>query len=138
MKVQTGKSTASVAAPAPAPVPRAVAWERLQFISSELKLMLDMLTDGVSLRPGVASPELIAVFMNYLEEVDGLRNAGELQETGPVPELAWQEYRGALERLRRIVPIMEQQLVSDRNRLSQERNRLVGAMEWNAASKLTR
>jgi len=66
MKVQTGKSTASVAAPAPAPVPRAVAWERLQFISSELKLMLDMLTDGVSLRPGVASPELIAVFMMTL------------------------------------------------------------------------
>ena len=100
--------------------------------------MLDMLTDGDSLRPGVASPELIAVFMDYLEEVDRLRKAGELQETGPFPELVWRGYRAALERLRRIVPIMEQQLLSDRNLLSQEHNRLVGAMEWNAASKLTR
>jgi hypothetical protein len=119
-----------------APMP--VAWERLQFINSELQMMLNLLTAEDSLRPGVTSPELIAVLMSYLEEVAALRSSGQLDEKGTLSDGVWCDYRASLERMRHIVPKMEQQLLNDRSRLAQEQSQIGRALAWNTTTKLTR
>ena len=115
-----------------------VAWERVRFITHEIEMMLNLLTAGDSLRPGVVSPDLIAVLLDYLKEVEGLRSGGEMDETGSLADAVWRDYRTILERMSRIVPIMEQQLLSDRSRLAQEQKRLSSTAAWNSTAKLTR
>ncbi len=119
-------------------VPMPVAWERLRFINSELQMMLNLVTTEDSLRPGVTSPELIAVLLKYLAEVGDLRSSGQLDETGSLAEEVWCDYRASLERMQRVVPMMEQQLLNDRSRLAQEQSRIGLALAWNYTTKLTR
>jgi hypothetical protein len=114
------------------------AWERLRFINSEIQMMLHLLAVGDSLRPGVASPELVAMLLDYLKEVDGLRCSGQLDETSPPAEVVWRHYRATLERMSRVVPKLEQQLRNDRSRLAQEQGQLGRAYAWTSATKLTR
>ncbi len=113
-------------------------WERLRFINSEIQIMLHLLAAGDSLRPGVASPELIAVLLNYLGEVDGLRRSGQLDEVSSCSQAIWRDYRATLERMNRVIPKLEQQLQSDRSRLAQEQKQLSGASAWTSTTKLTR
>ncbi len=119
-------------------IPMSAAWERLRFIDSEIHMMLNLLTAGDTLRPGVASPELITVLLNYLEEVDTLRQSGQLDESSPRADAVWRAYRATLERMNHVVPKMEQQLMNDRTRLAQEQSQLVRASAWNYTRKLTR
>lgn len=113
-------------------------WERLRFIISELQMTLDLLSTGDSLRPGVASPELIHLLLKYLKEVEGLRARGSLRDTGSAADAVWRDYRLALERMQRVLPKLEQQLRSDRSRLALEQSRLGRATSWLDATKLTR
>ena len=113
------------------------AWSRVRFITGEIALMLNLLTVGNTLRPGVATPELIGVLLGYLKEVATFRASGELAASSLDARL-WQEYRAALELLRSILPKMEQQLQNDRSRLAHDQEQLSRASAWTSASKLTR
>jgi hypothetical protein len=119
-------------------MPSSVAWRRLRVVNGELQMTLQLLASGDALRPGVASPELIAMLTAYLEEVGQLRSSGQLGETGLQAEAEWRDYRTTLERLNRILPKIERQLQDDRSRLAQEQERLSRASAWTFASKLTR
>ncbi len=125
-------------APASEEASSSAAWERVQFIVSELQMTLHLLATGDTLRPGVASPELIAVLMTYLEEVSRLRRDGQLENTSLRAETFWRDYRATLEQMNRILPKIEHQLRDDRSRLTQEQDRLSRASAWNSAAKLTR
>jgi hypothetical protein len=121
---------------------KSTAWERLRFINRDIQMMLHLLATGDSLRPGVASPELITVLLTYLGEVDGLRHSGLLDEdpaqASPLTDDIWRCYRATLKRLRLIVPQLEQQLRNDRTCLAQQQNQLGLASIWISAAKLTR
>ena len=117
--------------------PVSAAAERIRFITSEIQTMLRLLVAGDTLRPGVASAELIGVLLRYLVEADNLRLSGQL-DTIPPGDAMWRDYRAALESLSQLVPKMEQQLQNDRRRLAQEQDRLLRASAWSAAAKLTR
>jgi len=113
-------------------------WERLRFISSELRMTLHLLVSEDPLRPGVASPELIRVLMTYLEEVTRLRRTGQLGDSSAKSEPDWRDYRTTLEDLNHILPKLEQQLRDDRTRLGLEQDRLSQASAWTTTTKLTR
>jgi len=102
--------------------------------------MLNLLMEGDTLRPGVATPELIALLLGYLQEVAGLRARGHLEASGAMPAkpALWQDYRTVLERLRRVMPNMEQQLRNDRARLAHDQEQLTRAEAWASTAKLTR
>jgi len=114
-----------------------VAWSRVRFITDEIALMLNLLTVGGTLRPGVATPELIGVLLGYLKEVATFRASGEL-EASSLDAKVWQEYRSALELLRNILPKLEQQLKNDRSRLAHDQEQLSRAAAWTSTAKLTR
>ena len=113
------------------------AWLRVRFITDEIALMLNLLTVGGTLRPGVATPELICVLLGYLKEVATFRSNGEL-EASSLDAKIWHEYRAALELLRCVLPKMEQQLENDRSRLAHDQEQLSRASAWSSAAKLTR
>jgi hypothetical protein len=127
-----------------APVSREVSsssssgWERVRFISSELRMTLRLLVAEDTLRPGVASPELIRVLMNYLGEVTHLRRTGQLGDSSATSEAACLDYRMVLEELNRMLPKIERQLRDDHSRLAQEQGRLGLASAWTSTTKLTR
>jgi hypothetical protein len=110
----------------------------LRFINSELRMTLHLLVSEDTLRPGVASPQLIRVLMTYLEEVTLLRRTGQLADGSAKSEPAWRDYRTTLEELNRILPKLEQQLRDDRARLAQEQDRLSRASAWSSTTKITR
>jgi len=115
-------------------------WQRLRFITAEIGLILNLLMEGDTLRPGVATPELIGLLLGYLQEVADLRARGHLDASVALPEdaVSWQDYRAVLERLRRVMPNMEQQLRNDRARLAHEQQQLTRAADWTSTAKLTR
>lgn len=119
---------------------QSIAWGRLRFITSEIGVMLDLLMAGPTLRPGVATPELIALLLGYLQEVAALRSSGQLEASEAVLRAseAWQGYRSVLEQLRRVMPNMEQQLRNDRTRLAHDQEQLSRADAWTSTAKLTR
>ena len=121
-------------------VQQSIAWGRLRFITSEISLMLNLLMAGPTLRPGVATPELIALLLGYLQEVAALRSSGQLEASDDllVVSEAWQRYRSVLEQLRRVMPNMEQQLRNDRTRLAHDQEQLSRADAWTSTAKLTR
>ena len=121
-------------------VQQSIAWGRLRFITSEISLMLNLLMAGPTLRPGVATPELIALLLGYLQEVAALRSSGQLEASDDllVVSEAWQRYRSVLEQLRRVMPTMEQQLRNDRTRLAHDQEQLSRADAWTSTAKLTR
>ena len=121
-------------------VQQSIAWGRLRFITSEISLMLNLLMAGPTLRPGVATPELIALLLGYLQEVAALRSSGQLEASDDllVASEAWQRYRSVLEQLRRVMPNMEQQLRNDRTRLVHDQEQLSRADAWTSTAKLTR
>lgn len=114
------------------------AWERLRFITGELRMILHLLVSGDTPRPGVASPELMDVLMTYLKEVSRLRLASKLEDNNATSEPWWSDYRTTLEHLNRVLPKIEQQLRDDRSRLAMEQDRLSRASAWTSTSKLTR
>ena len=123
-------------------VQQSIAWGRLRFITSEISLMLNLLMAGPTLRPGVATPELIALLLGYLQEVAVLRSSGQLEASDGLlvasESEAWQGYRSVLEQLRRVMPTMEQQLRNDRTRLAHDQEQLSRADAWTSTAKLTR
>lgn len=129
-------------APHPSPNPamhatESAAWSRVRFITDEIGLMLSLLTVGGTLRPGVATPELIAVLLGYLKEVASLRASCALEAIS-LDARVWQEYRTTLARLRSVLPNLERQLQDDRTRLARERDQLSRASNWFSTAKLTR
>lgn len=119
---------------------QSIAWGRLRFITSEISLILNLLMAGGTLRPGVATPELIALLLGYLQEVAVLRSSGQMEVSDGllVESEAWQGYRSVLEQLRRVMPTMEQQLRNDRTRLVHDQEQLSRADAWTSTARLTR
>jgi hypothetical protein len=113
-------------------------WDRLRFLTSELRMTLQLLATGGTLRPGVASPQMIGLLRKYVEEGSQLRRTGQLQTGDAAAESTLSDYRTTLEQLHQILPKLEQQLRDDRARLAQEQNRLNLASDWTSTAKLTR
>jgi len=125
-------------APSSSALSSSSAWERLRFLSSELRMTLHLLVSENTPRPGVASPELIQILMTHLGEVAHLRRTGQLGDGGAKSEPDWRDYRTTLEDLNHILPKLEQQLRDDRTRLGLEQDRLSQASAWTTTTKLTR
>ena len=119
-------------------MPAQTGWERLRFVSSELRMILKLLATGESLQPGVATPELIDLLGRYVEEGSYLRRSGKLEGGNAASEMVMRDYRTSLEHLHQILPKLEQQLRDDRARLAQERNRLSLASDWTTTTRLIR
>ena len=79
--------------------------------------------------------DLDDLFSTLLHGADLIRQSGGPESAAIACDI--QEYRGLLERLRRVLPIVQAELLADRARLEARRSHVEAAAAWTDASRKT-
>ena len=91
---------------------------------------------SLNLTPRAATPQQMAALLSELMRAgQWLRSLPSEKDAELEHELS--EYRKQVERLRRLLPFIQQTLLGERARLERERARVVSAAEWARRSLLT-
>jgi len=88
---------------------------------------------------GVPTPEQMAALLSELLHVGASLRAEPISGRGHNPALdaELEKYRGYVERIRDILPVIHDELLAERARLEGQRGRVQSAAEWARASRQT-
>jgi hypothetical protein len=90
-------------------------------------------------QPSVVTPEIMTGLLSELLSAGARLRADALPMPGEDRELDGElcEYRRQVERLRDLLPIIQQQLLAERARIEAQRSRIYSVSQWARASRQT-
>ncbi len=112
--------------------------QNLLEINRHLLSCLDAMCAQIG-QSAVASPEQMAALLSELLSAGANLRERPIPPKGDDPELdqAIENYRGNVERLREILPVIHSQLIAERARIEAHRARVNSAAAWASASRQT-
>jgi hypothetical protein len=112
--------------------------QNLQQINHRLLFWLDSVAAQFG-QPAVATPEQMAALLSELLSAGANLRERPIPPKGDDPELdlAIDNYRCSVERLREVLPLIHGQLLAERARIEARRARINSAAAWATASRQT-
>lgn len=110
--------------------------EGLHETNRRLRALLDSVAPAsTTLRP--VTPDQLASFLNELLQAGELLRDGSPRGTDPQLAMELDEYRGNVERLQTLLPVLQAHLLAERAHLEAERRQLEAAQTWAHTARKT-